>query len=91
MTSDAFSSGILVFHSPLLHIPLGVGKTCVMSNFIGQSFKTNYTHTVGVEFANRVIDVGEKMVNFHLLDAVLYKCNLNLITIQRLVIGNSSL
>lgn len=38
----------------------GVGKSCLMSRFISNHFDDHNFHTIGVEFMNKMIEVGGK-------------------------------
>ena len=38
----------------------GTGKSCLLHHFIHGSVKENATQTIGVEFASRLLRVGEK-------------------------------
>jgi len=49
---------------------LGVGKSCLLLNFIGKGFRTEHSGTVGVEFGHRITDVGQKTIKFHIWDTV---------------------
>jgi len=46
----------------------GVGKSCLLLNFIGKGFRTEHSGTVGVEFGHRITDVGQKTIKFHIWD-----------------------
>eukprot|EP00033_Pygsuia_biforma_P002237 GCRY01002477.1.p1 GENE.GCRY01002477.1~~GCRY01002477.1.p1 ORF type:complete len:212 (-),score=37.61 GCRY01002477.1:769-1404(-) len=37
----------------------GVGKSCILHQFIDKKFKEDSTHTIGVEFGSKVVEVGE--------------------------------
>jgi len=44
------------------------GKSCLLHRFIHDKFNTDITHTIGVEFGSRVIDVGGKRVKLQIWD-----------------------
>ena len=69
---------------------LGVGKSCLLLNFIGKGFRTEHSGTVGVEFGHRITDVGQKTIKFHIWDTVYFFMSSN-IMIERLDKKSSSL
>lgn len=46
----------------------GVGKSCLLHQFIENKFKSDTTHTIGVEFGSKVIRVGGKSVKLQIWD-----------------------
>ncbi|CDZ97763.1 ras-domain-containing protein [Phaffia rhodozyma] len=46
----------------------GTGKSCLLHQFINNTFKENSQHTIGVEFQSRTIPIGEKRVKLQLWD-----------------------
>jgi len=46
----------------------GVGKSCILHHFIENKFKDNSTHTIGVEFGSKVVNVGGKTVKLQIWD-----------------------
>lgn len=46
----------------------GAGKTCLLENFQNTKFKRNATHTIGVEFGAKVLEVGGKRVKLQIWD-----------------------
>jgi small GTP-binding protein len=46
----------------------GVGKSCILHQFIEQKFKKDSNHTIGVEFGSRIIQVGSKNVKLQIWD-----------------------
>eukprot|EP01122_Echinamoeba_exundans_P013023 TRINITY_DN5617_c0_g1_i1.p1 TRINITY_DN5617_c0_g1~~TRINITY_DN5617_c0_g1_i1.p1 ORF type:complete len:248 (+),score=40.37 TRINITY_DN5617_c0_g1_i1:89-745(+) len=45
-----------------------VGKSCILHRFIEAKFRTDSSHTIGVEFGSRVIEVGGKHVKLQIWD-----------------------
>lgn len=46
----------------------GVGKTNIVSQYVRHTFSLNSTATIGVEFANKAIEVNGKKINLQLWD-----------------------
>ena len=46
----------------------GVGKSCLMNRYISNKFDTQCFHTIGVEFLNKDIRVGGKVVTLQIWD-----------------------
>lgn len=46
----------------------GVGKSCILHHFIENKFKDNSSHTIGVEFGSKVVNVGGKTVKLQIWD-----------------------
>jgi len=46
----------------------GTGKSCLLHHFTQNTFKEHSQHTIGVEFASRTINVGEKKIKLQLWD-----------------------
>ena len=46
----------------------GVGKTNLILNFVGETFKENYVATIGVDFKARSINVDDKKVKLQIWD-----------------------
>lgn len=44
------------------------GKSCLLHHFIHNTVKENAAHTIGVEFASRIVRVGDKSVKLQLWD-----------------------
>ena len=42
---------------PVLHNLRGVGKSCILLQFLENTFKPNHEATIGVEFGTRIIEV----------------------------------
>lgn len=50
-------------HSRLLGIShAGVGKSCIILRYTTNKFSTSYITTIGIDFKNKVIDIGDKKV-----------------------------
>ncbi len=47
---------------------LGVGKSCVVLQFIEQKMNDNHEVTLGVEFASRTVAVKNKNIKFQVWD-----------------------
>jgi len=46
----------------------GAGKSCILHQFIESKFKDNSSHTIGVEFGSKVVNVGGKSVKLQIWD-----------------------
>lgn len=46
----------------------GVGKSCILHQFIENKFKEDTTHTIGVEFGSKVINVNSKSIKLQIWD-----------------------
>jgi len=46
----------------------GVGKSCILHQFVENKFKNDTNHTIGVEFGSKVIQVGGKSVKLQIWD-----------------------
>uniref|UniRef100_U5EJ77 small monomeric GTPase n=1 Tax=Corethrella appendiculata TaxID=1370023 RepID=U5EJ77_9DIPT len=46
----------------------GVGKSCILHNFIENKFKDDSSHTIGVEFGSRIVNVGGKQIKLQIWD-----------------------
>jgi len=46
----------------------GTGKSCLLRYFLEKKFKKGMSHTIGVEFGSKVIDVGGKRVKLQIWD-----------------------
>lgn len=46
----------------------GVGKSCLLHQFIEHKFKQDSNHTIGVEFGSKVVTVGSKSVKLQVWD-----------------------
>ncbi|KAH3763459.1 GTP-binding protein RAB4 [Pelomyxa schiedti] len=46
----------------------GTGKTCLLYRFMEDKFKSNSSHTIGVEFGSKLIEVGGKTVKLQIWD-----------------------
>ena len=55
---------IQVWHS----ISIGVGKSCVVMQFIEQKINDNHEITIGVEFASKTMIIQNKNVKFQVWD-----------------------
>lgn len=40
----------------------GVGKSCIILRYTTNKFSTSYITTIGIDFKNKVIDIGDKKV-----------------------------
>ncbi|GAB0092940.1 ras-related protein Rab-4B [Sergentomyia squamirostris] len=46
----------------------GIGKSCLLHHFIESKFKDDSSHTIGVEFGSRIVNVGGKSVKLQIWD-----------------------
>ncbi|XP_065883233.1 ras-related protein Rab-4B-like [Dysidea avara] len=46
----------------------GVGKSCILHQFMEQKFKSDSNHTIGVEFGSKIINVSGKSVKVQIWD-----------------------
>jgi Ras-related protein Rab-4B len=46
----------------------GVGKSCILHQFIESKFKEDPTHTIGVEFGSKLVNVNNKTVKLQIWD-----------------------
>uniref|UniRef100_A0A0G4I3K2 Uncharacterized protein n=1 Tax=Chromera velia CCMP2878 TaxID=1169474 RepID=A0A0G4I3K2_9ALVE len=46
----------------------GSGKSCLLHQFIENKFKKGSSHTIGVEFGSKIIDVGGKKIKLQIWD-----------------------
>uniref|UniRef100_A0A8C3SPH8 RAB4B protein n=1 Tax=Chelydra serpentina TaxID=8475 RepID=A0A8C3SPH8_CHESE len=46
----------------------GTGKSCLLHQFIENKFKQDSSHTIGVEFGSKVVNVGGKTVKLQIWD-----------------------
>jgi len=46
----------------------GSGKSCILHQFIEKKFKEDSSHTIGVEFGSRIINVGGKAIKLQIWD-----------------------
>jgi Ras-related protein Rab-4B len=44
------------------------GKSCLLHQFIHNSYKDNSAHTIGVEYSSRIVKIGTKNVKLQLWD-----------------------
>eukprot|EP01121_Diplochlamys_sp_Union-15-3_P022874 TRINITY_DN9874_c0_g1_i1.p1 TRINITY_DN9874_c0_g1~~TRINITY_DN9874_c0_g1_i1.p1 ORF type:complete len:226 (-),score=40.82 TRINITY_DN9874_c0_g1_i1:56-709(-) len=44
------------------------GKSCLLNRFVDNKFKTDATHTIGVEFGSKFIDLGGKKIKLQIWD-----------------------
>jgi len=45
-----------------------VGKSCILYRFTDNKFKSDSTHTIGVEFGSKIIEVGGKFIKLQIWD-----------------------
>jgi small GTP-binding protein len=46
----------------------GTGKSCILHQFIGNTFKEDSSHTIGVEFGSKILPVGGRTVKLQIWD-----------------------
>jgi len=44
------------------------GKSCLLSRFVENKWKPNTTHTIGVEFGSKMLDVGDRQIKLQIWD-----------------------
>ena len=48
---------------PVLFLgPPGTGKSCLLHQFIERAFQGSSSHTIGVEFGSRLIEIGGQVI-----------------------------
>eukprot|EP00755_Sulcionema_specki_P029376 Sspe_Gene.92033::Locus_63764_Transcript_1_1_Confidence_1.000_Length_808::g.92033::m.92033/K07881/RAB14; Ras-related protein Rab-14 len=47
---------------------IGVGKSCLLHQFLDQKFLSDSKHTIGVEFGTRVVEVADKSIKLQIWD-----------------------
>jgi GTPase SAR1 family protein len=52
----------------------GVGKSCILMQFLENKFKIDSETTVGVEFGSKIIEVGSEKLKLQIWDTVIYEC-----------------
>ena len=50
---------------------VGVGKSCILLQFLEKKFKFDHDTTIGVEFGSKVISVAEKPIKLQIWDTVI--------------------
>ena len=45
-----------------------VGKSCMLSRFVRDSFSSHHISTIGIDWSNKDIKVGDEMVNLQIWD-----------------------
>lgn len=56
--------------SNLLLISIGVGKSCILLQFLEKKFKFDHDTTIGVEFGSKLIQAGGKQIKLQIWDTV---------------------
>uniref|UniRef100_A0A1B6J019 Ras-related protein Rab-4B n=1 Tax=Homalodisca liturata TaxID=320908 RepID=A0A1B6J019_9HEMI len=46
----------------------GTGKSCILHQFIENKFKSDSSHTIGVEFGSKIVNVAGKSVKLQIWD-----------------------
>jgi len=46
----------------------GVGKSCILHQFMENKFKSDAHHTIGVEFGSKIINISEKSIKLQIWD-----------------------
>lgn len=72
MSNYAFLFKLIVIGdtSKILSI-LGVGKSCMLLQFLEKKFKFDHDTTIGVEFGSKIITIGERPIKLQIWDTVL--------------------
>jgi hypothetical protein len=58
-------------HRYAISYSLGVGKSCLLLQFIDHRFRQKHEVTIGVEFGAKMITVGEKTIKLQIWDTVI--------------------
>lgn len=58
-------------------LDLGVGKSCILMQFLENKFKIDSETTVGVEFGSKIIEAGPEKVKLQIWDTV-HACSIEL-------------
>ena len=53
-----------------MSVELGVGKSCMLLQFLEKKFKFDHDTTIGVEFGSKIIHVGGKPIKLQIWDTV---------------------
>ncbi len=51
---------------------LGVGKSCILLQFLDKKFKFDHDTTIGVEFGSKIISACDKSIKLQIWDTVIY-------------------
>ena len=51
-------------------LPVGVGKSCILLQFLEKKFKFDHDTTIGVEFGSKLIQAGGKQIKLQIWDTV---------------------
>ncbi|KAF8312410.1 ras-domain-containing protein [Cantharellus anzutake] len=46
----------------------GTGKSCLLHHFVRNTFREQSAHTIGVEFASRIVKIGDRRIKLQLWD-----------------------
>jgi Ras-related protein Rab-14 len=50
---------------------MGVGKSCLLRQFIDKRFNSDQSHTIGVEFGTKIIQVSGQKLKLQIWDTVM--------------------
>jgi len=54
----------------LLPISLGVGKSCLLMQFLNFKFKSDHETTIGVEFGSKIMHINDSKIKLQVWDTV---------------------
>lgn len=49
---------------------VGVGKSCLLMQFLENKFKFDSETTIGVEFGSKIVDLGDQKIKMQIWDTV---------------------
>ena len=71
MNSYSYLFKYIIIGDPSTPFPkVGVGKSCVLMQFLESKFKLDSETTIGVEFGSKIIDVAQQRVKLQIWDTV---------------------
>lgn len=50
---------------------IGVGKSCILLQFLEKKFKFDHDTTIGVEFGSKIIQANNKQIKLQIWDTVI--------------------
>jgi hypothetical protein len=62
-------------HRYLLLLIAGVGKSCLLLQFVDKRFRQKHEVTIGVEFGAKMISIKEQNIKLQIWDTVIYILN----------------
>jgi Ras-related protein Rab-2A len=61
---------IIIGDTGIASVILGVGKSCLLLQFIDKRFRQKHEVTIGVEFGAKMLSVGDRTVKLQIWDTV---------------------